>query len=197
MVERTKDLVTSRKNNLATRLAKSHKRKSQHCFWGYTAFALLGFLAAQPTSYAQTITNAPAVPTWNTLVTDPLLIPGISAATVGVISPTSPFIPTPPYLGAADGDHVLKLYNTSNIAYPVPPATGRPTVTPDEHHHHHWDMGSMGNIYGVAIDDDRNIYTTASTHYGAGYFTGAGVVGFGGIGAVSYTHLTLPTTPYV
>ena len=132
--------------------------------------------------FAQTVISSPNTPTWNSSATDPLLDSGIAIGTMGVISPTSPFIPTPPYLGGFETDQVIKLFDTRNIAYPNPPATGRPIVTPDEYHHHNWDMGSMGNVYGIAIDNDRNFYVTASTQFGAGYFTGAGVVGFGAIG---------------
>ena len=131
---------------------------------------------------AQTVISSPGTPTWNAAATEPLLDSGIAIGTMGVISPTSPFIPTPPYLGAGETDQVIKLFDTRNVAYPNPPATGRPIITPDEYHHHNWDMGSMGNVYGIAIDNDRNFYVTASTNFGAGYFTGAGVVGFGAIG---------------
>ena len=50
----------------------------------------------------------------------------------------------------------------------------------------------MGNVYGLAIDKNRNIFATASATYGTGYYGGAAgsvgaIVGFGEIGAGTTT----------
>ena len=119
-------------------------------------------------------TAAPADPPWGTdPVVNTLLLPGIVAHTVGtLVTPKS----------AADGDHVLKLYDTRSATL----SPSRPVQTPDTFTHHNWDIGSIGNVYGLAIDNDRNIYTTASTHYSSyfGFEAGnAARINFGSIGA--------------
>ena len=115
-------------------------------------------------------TASPAAPTWGLdPATGTLLKPGISLMSLGTLE--NP--------GAGDGDHSFKLYDTSNIT----PTDLRPLETPDVHTHHHWDTGSIGNIFGLAIDKDRNIYATASTHWGSGYFQGGATkIGFGAVG---------------
>jgi len=107
---------------------------------------------------------------------EPLLKPGIAVHSFGV-SPDA----------GTDGKAVLRLYNTSERVYQDAFQRDLPTV--DTYTHHHWDIGSMGNIYGIAIDDKRNIYTTASANWSPGYL-GRGdsdtknvEIGYGAIGA--------------
>ena len=134
-------------------------------------------------------TAAPVAPAWGfDPVVGTLLSPGISVMTSGTLqNPSSGG-------GIADGDHALKLYDTRNIT----PTNLRQQQNPDVHTHHHWDVGSIGNVFGLAIDKNRNIYATASTHWGAGYFNGgAAKIGFGAIGAgtPSETAITDNDTP--
>ena len=39
-----------------------------------------------------------------------------------------------------------------------------------DYHHPSWHVDSIGNVFGTAIDKQRNVYLTASSHYGAGFF---------------------------
>ena len=137
------------------------------------AIGLFLFFVSVNTNAAET--SAPTAPSWGLdPITGTLLSPGISVMTSGTLqNPGSGG-------GISDGDHAIKLYDTSNIT----PTDLRPQQNPDVHTHHHWDIGSIGNVFGLAIDKDRNIYATASTHWGAGYFNGgAAQIGFGAIGA--------------
>lgn len=119
-------------------------------------------------------TAAPDEPEWGfDPVEGALLRPGIAVHTVGTL--ITPKVST-------DGDHALKLYD---VRSPIISAD-RPVQDVDVHTHHNWDTGSIGNVYGLAIDRNRNIYTTASTHFGAFFgFTGANQakITFGSIGA--------------
>ena len=138
---------------------------SYRMVWALCLFGLISFNAHAVQ------TAAPAAPNWGLdPVTGTILKPGISVTSMGTLA--SP--------GAGDGDHSIKMFDTSNIT----PDNARTLQTPDVHTHHHWDVGSIGNIYGLAIDSDRNIYATASTHYGAGFgFSGdTSIIRFGSIG---------------
>ena len=118
--------------------------------WTICLFGLISFNA-----YAAT-TVAPAAPTWGLdPVTGTLLTPGITVNTMGTLQ-----VPRP-----GDGDHTLKLFDVRSAT--LSPA--RPVQAPDTHLHHNWDVGSIGNVFGLAIDNSRNIYTTASTHFGSYY----------------------------
>ncbi|MGH1542583.1 MAG: beta strand repeat-containing protein, partial [Arenicella sp.] len=109
------------------------------------------------TSIAQAATTvAPAAPTWGfDSVTGTLLTPGVSVNTMGTL-----LVPRP-----GDGDHTLKLFDVRSATL----SAARPVQSPDTHLHHNWDVGSIGNVFGLTIDNDRNIYTTASTHFGSYY----------------------------
>lgn len=125
--------------------------------------------------YAETQTVAPAAPAWGLdPVTGTLLRPGIAVHTLGTLE--SPHDPK-------DGDHALKLFDTRTPNR----ANNRPVnSTVDVYVHHNWDVGSIGNVFGLAIDKDRYIYTTASIHYSS-YFGYQGSnnaqIKFGSIGA--------------
>jgi hypothetical protein len=128
-------------------------------------------------------TIAPAQPGWGLApVTNSLLKPGVAVMTLGtLLNPGSGD-------GVSDGDHALKLYDINNIVS----SDLRPIQTPNVHTHHHWDVGSIGNVFGLAIDKERNIYTTASTHWGAGYYEGGATkIGFGAIGAGTSTETAI------
>ncbi len=134
----------------------------------------LGIFLVVSASVAQAATTtAPAAPTWGLdPVTGTLLTPGISVNTMGTLG-----VPRP-----GDGDHTLKIFDVRSAT--LSPA--RPVQSPDTHLHHNWDVGSIGNVYGLAIDNTRNIYTTASTHFGSYYgfeFGNNSNIGFGSIGA--------------
>ncbi len=133
-------------------------------------------------------TAAPAAPNWGLdPVQGTLLQPGIVVHTLGTVTPPGTDGTT------SDGDHVLKLYDATSVS----PTAARPFVGADVHTSHQWDVGSIGNVYGLAIDKNRNIFATASATYGTGYFGGLNqpgdavnaIVGFGEIGAGTSTEL--------
>jgi len=62
----------------------------------------------------------------------------------------------------------------------------RPLNNLGDYHHPSWRVDSIGNVFGLTIDNNKNIYATASAHYGAGYgyigSTSPAVVRYGEIG---------------
>jgi len=88
---------------------------------------------------------------------------------------------------ATDGNATLRIYNARGAIFDR-------NVTNDFDSTYTsplWDIGSLGNVYGIAIDQEKNIYTTASASWSPGYL-GAGngddarqsvTVGYGAIGA--------------
>ena len=126
-------------------------------------------------------TAAFARPAWAPDANETLLKAGIAVHSFGV----SPDADT-------DGKAVLRLYNTSERIYQDSFQRNIPTV--DTYTHHAWDIGSMGNVYGITIDKKRNIYTAASANWSQGYL-GRGdsdhanvEIGYGAIGAGTATN---------
>lgn len=147
----------------------SHKNSTQKL--KKKVLGLLLSLSAFNVYAAETV--APAAPTWGLdPVTGTLLLPGINVNTMGVLA-------TP---RAGDGDYSLRMFDVRGATL----SPTRPVQNPDIHLHHNWDMGSIGNVFGLAIDNNRNIYTSASTHYGSYYgfeANNAADIRFGSIGA--------------
>jgi gliding motility-associated-like protein len=64
------------------------------------------------------------------------------------------------------------------------PAAGRIDVSAQQavYHHPSWLVDSIGNVFGITMDDCGNIYTTASSCYGADFFGIQSVIRYGQIG---------------
>ncbi|MEE9447212.1 MAG: hypothetical protein V3V09_04585, partial [Arenicellales bacterium] len=123
-----------------------------------SSFTTLGLAAITTLASAQT------APPWGLdAVQGTLLRPGIAPTTF--LAQESPDRP-------GDGKYTLTLFDARNTAK----SNGRTITTPSIFRHPDWNLASVNNIgqvFGLAIDDERYIYTTASTHYGA-------EVGYGG-----------------
>lgn len=148
--------------------SNQHKKESNRLI---PKMLLLALSISQALAVETSSLNAP---NWGLApVVGTLLKPGIAVHTSGTL--ITPGV-------TADVDHSLKLFDIRAASL----ASNHPIQDVDSHVHHHWDTASIGNVYGLAIDNDRNIYTTASTHYGA-FFGWAGAnqtkITFGSIGA--------------
>ncbi len=176
---------------------ESPNTKLQQIFNRSICGLMLGLCSSVSVYAADTETVAPAPPTWGL---DPalgtLLKPGIAVMTMGATEDTYTeaqladiILNNPNYADRArarqhdplDGDHTLKLHDVNGVTYTPSSSTTAP-VDHAVHTHHHWDIGSIGNVYGLAIDKSRNIYATASTAYSNGYHNVAGTIGYGAIG---------------
>lgn len=64
------------------------------------------------------------------------------------------------------------------------PAAGRIRCSAQQavYHHPSWLVDSIGNVFGITMDDCGNIYTTASSCYGADFFGIQSVIRYGQIG---------------
>ena len=93
--------------------------------------------------------------------------PGIAAATCGTIQS----------LPAANR-FAFGLFDLSAVPY----ADGRPLYNAPDYHDPSWHVDQIGNVFGVELDPDRNIYLTASSHYGAGFFGATAIIRYGDIG---------------
>jgi len=97
--------------------------------------------------------------------------------------------------GAGNSGYVLAVHDVRALTNTIPDGTNSsPPVT----HLSDWTAGRMGQVFGIAIDNDGNIYVTASTSYGNNNSPGS--AGHGGIykvdgitGAVS-DFASLPNT---
>ena len=79
------------------------------------------------------------------------------------ISPTT-FLATEN--SGTDGKYSLEVHDIRSVST----ANNRPISTPSVYRHPDWSLDSaqnIGNVFGLAIDDERYIYTTASAHYGS------------------------------
>jgi len=87
---------------------------------------------------------------------EPLLKPGIAVHSFGVS----------PDADLGDGNATLRLYDARDRDY----ETDRPTADFSKTYSHpDWTINKIGNVYGIAIDRDRNIYATASANWSPGY----------------------------
>ncbi len=64
------------------------------------------------------------------------------------------------------------------------PGAGRIDVTGlvDMYHHPSWRIDSIGNVFGITMDNCGYAYTTASSQYSSAYFGSNGVIRYGEIG---------------
>ncbi len=64
------------------------------------------------------------------------------------------------------------------------PAVGRVNVTDQQAMYHHpaWHIDSIGNVFGLAIDDHGNLYAAASSNYSSYFWVYASIVRYGEIG---------------
>ena len=62
----------------------------------------------------------------------------------------------------------------------------RPINNLGDYHHPSWRVDSIGNVFGLTLDNHKNVFATASAHYGAGYgfvtTTSPAVIRYGEIG---------------
>ena len=103
-------------------------------------------------------------PTCGTIVTN-----GIAAVSCGVS------------ISIPENDRwVFGLMNFNDVM----PAFGRIDVSNEVEVYHHpsWHVDSIGNVFGITMDNQGNIYTTASSNYGTTYFNEIGVIRYGEIG---------------
>ncbi len=145
-------------------------------FLMYLGVASLFAMCAQA---AETQIDAPDAPNWGKdLTMGTLLKPGISVNTMGALKAPSHAKSDG---NVKDGDFVLKLFDTR-----IPKATNVGERISDTdlsvYRHHQWDIGSIGNVYGLTIDNARNIYATSSVNYGTTYGGADAAIGYGAIG---------------
>jgi gliding motility-associated-like protein len=64
------------------------------------------------------------------------------------------------------------------------PAAGRVDVSALQaaYHHPSWRVDSIGNVFGITMDDCGNTYITASSNYGADFFGNVAIIKYGVIG---------------
>ncbi|MBR9919515.1 MAG: T9SS type A sorting domain-containing protein [Bacteroidetes bacterium] len=64
------------------------------------------------------------------------------------------------------------------------PAAGRVDVsmTQAAYHHPSWVIDSLGNVFGITMDNAGNIYVTASSNYSSEFFSLSSVIRYGDIG---------------
>lgn len=64
------------------------------------------------------------------------------------------------------------------------PAAGRVDVSALQaaYHHPSWRVDSIGNVFGITMDDCGNTYITASSNYGADFFGNVAIIKYGFIG---------------
>ncbi|MEO1713197.1 MAG: hypothetical protein AAFU60_07675, partial [Bacteroidota bacterium] len=64
------------------------------------------------------------------------------------------------------------------------PAAGRIDVTnnQDMYHHPSWHVDSIGNVFGITLDNCGNVYTTASANYSSDFFGSEAIIRYGEIG---------------
>ena len=116
-----------------------------------TFLIVLGWIGAIQATHAER-------PSWSPGDNEPLLKPGIAVHTFGVS----------PDADKGDGHATLRLYDVRDRGY----AADRPTATFDTSTtftHPDWTIDKIGNVYGIAIDKDKNIYVTASANWSPGY----------------------------
>lgn len=87
---------------------------------------------------------------------DTLLQPGYAVHTFGVS----------PDAGNGDGNATLRLYDTTGHNYSDRETHSFPMGTQGDAR---WNIDHIGNVYGIAIDKERNIYVSASANYSPGY----------------------------
>ena len=84
------------------------------------------------------------------------LKPGFAVHTMGVS----------PDADRTDGNATVRIYDTTGRGY----SASRPTADfSDTFSDNRWNIDTIGNVYGIAIDKDRNIYVTASANWSPGY----------------------------
>ncbi len=95
------------------------------------------------------------------------LQPGFAVHTFGV-SPDHNYTTNP------DGNATVRIYDTTGRGY----NNSRPTANfNDTYSDPQWNIDTIGNVYGIAIDQKRNIYVTASANWSPGY-VGTGDTGY-------------------
>ena len=102
-----------------------------------------------------------------------ILQPGIAAVTCGTISNTT-FVPVAERwtFGLMNVDDVIPASGRSNVSAAV-----------EMYHHPSWHIDQIGNVFGLAINTRTgDIFTTASTNYGAGFYGESAILRFGSIG---------------
>lgn len=132
----------------------------------FLSLIALFVLAYSPVAFAQ-----PADLPWdpdpdcNSIVTT-----GILSVTCGAVTNLPPGV-TPYTFGLINMDGAL-------------PATGRIEVTnnQDMYHHPSWHVDSIGNVFGITLDNCGNIYTTASSNYSSDFFGSEAIIRYGEIG---------------
>ena len=103
-------------------------------------------------------------PNCGSIVTD-----GVAAVTCGTIESMP-----------EDQRWVFGLMNINDVM----PNSGRVDVTNNVEMYHHpsWHIDSMGNVFGITMDDHGNVFVTASSNYGTQFFFDPGIVRYGDIG---------------
>ena len=98
-----------------------------------------------------------------------ILTPGIAAITCGVVE-NQPL----------SERYTFALLDVNGAV----PASGRIEVTnnQDVYHHPAWHIDSIGNVYGVEIHPGGDIFLTASSNYGSGYWNQTSLLRYGDIG---------------
>ena len=93
------------------------------------------------------------------------LQPGYAVHTFGVS----------PDANNGDGNYTVRVYDTTGREYvsydpDVPNPPPRPTVSfAKTYVNPQWDVNTIGNVYGIAIDKNKNIFVTASANWSPGY----------------------------
>jgi dihydrodipicolinate synthase/N-acetylneuraminate lyase len=66
----------------------------------------------------------------------------------------------------------------------VMPASGRVDVSNDVEMYHHpsWHVDSIGNVFGITLDRNGNVFVTASSNYSSFYFNESSILRYGEIG---------------
>jgi len=92
-----------------------------------------------------------------------------TAVTCGV---TDDFLP-------ASGRYTFGMIDHTSVL----PTVGRNDFTGtsfvSDYHHPSWHVDSIGNVYGIAIDNEGFAYAAASANYGAGFFGYDAIIRYG------------------
>ena len=140
-------------------------------------------LAAASTGRAQ-----PLLAPWSTVAKPEIMQPGIAAVTCAVPTHTPAWLPTPPAMAFTFALFDLRTPAVPHLGIPyataaydpptIIPLTAPKLWNPNIYHHPSWTMTNIGNVYGIAIDAQGDMYTTAHGLYAKGSYFGA----YGGLG---------------
>ncbi len=136
-----------------------HKKTNLLLVSAFLCFLSFTNIDAQPTDLPWEV-NAEC----ESIVTD-----GIVAVTCGVLQ-----------LNPANENYTFGMIDLTGAL----PATGRIDVTASQgmYHHPSWLVDSIGNVFGITMDNCGYTYVTASSQYSSAYFGQNGVIRYGDIG---------------